>query len=225
MIELDLALKEELSLEFENEPIICNLDKIRRGELLFTDEAFDKILPKYYQFCSAIHWTSFEVAKVITEWLKPYKEKEFLDVGCGLGKLCFYLGVHTSLNINGIEQRGHLVDIAKKIIDTNNIFNINIFHGNVLDLSWDDYDIYYFYNPFHEHVFDVDLLQIDTKIKFSKEKFYTYTFFVYETLERLPIGKILITYHGFGKAPPPTWKLVKSKLIRGGFLEWWEKIQ
>lgn len=225
MIELDLTLKEQLSMDFESDPIICNLDKIRSGESIFTDEDFDKVLPKYYQFCSAIHWTSFKVANVIAEWLQACPNKKFIDIGCGIGKVCFFLGLRTTLSINGIEQRKHLVDIANKIITTNKILSINVFHGNVLDLNWDDYDVYYFYNPFHENVFDVDLLQIDTRIKFSKEKFYTYTFFVFETLDKLPVGKTIITYHGFGKAPPPTWKLIKSKLIGGGFLEWWEKIQ
>ncbi len=224
MIKFDLSLREELSEDFEKNPLICNIDKIRTGDLVLTDEAFDKVLPKFYQHCSAVHWTSYEVAKVIVEWVKPYHEKNFIDIGCGLGKLCFYLGIYTKLKVSGIEQRKQLVDIAKKIANSNNL-NINIIHGNILNLEWTNNDIFYFFNPFYEQVFGIDLLQIDKTINFSQENFHRYTLFVYEKLCALPAGKIIITYHGFGKAPPPTWKLIKSKFIRGGFLELWEKVQ
>lgn len=222
---IDPKFKQSLSTDFEKEPIIDNLEDIQSGKISFKDKDFDDILPKYYRFCSAIQWTSFDVADLIADWLKDSKGKQFIDVGCGLGKLCLHLRLKTSLNINGIEQREKLVEIAEKILIANKIVDVNIFKNNVLDLKWNDYDIFYFFNPFYENIIESDILQIDSSIKFSEEKFNLYTFYVYHSLEKLPLGKVLITYHGFGKNPPPSWKLKKSHFVKGGFLEWWEKIK
>lgn len=218
-----LSLKKILSKEFNKNPVIKNFDKILSKQLEFKDEHFDKILPPYYLFCSTIHWTSFEVAIIIAEWLQNYEKRKFIDIGCGPGKLCLYLRIYTTLNIHGIEQRKNLVNIANEIINTNNVSNIKILHMNMLDLRWDEYDIFYLFNPFYEHSHKVEFYHIDNNIKHCKEKYDLYLSVVYENLERLQKGKIIITYHGFGKIPPLSWKLINRKYVRSGFLEMWEK--
>ncbi len=220
---LDASIKEKLSKKFEKDPVIKKIDKILSRELEFKDKDFDEILPPYYMFFSAVQWTSFEVANIISNWLQEYEGKKFIDIGCGVGKICIYLRLHTLLKINGIEKRKCLVNIANKILKVNNVLNVKILHMNVLDLRWRNYDIFYLFNPFYEQVSEVDILQIDQEIIYSKKKFKKYVSFVYESLDKLPSGKILITYHGFGKAPPPDWKLLKKQLIGSGLLEMWEK--
>ncbi|MGZ3769952.1 MAG: methyltransferase domain-containing protein [Bdellovibrio sp.] len=223
--EFELAAKGALSAEFEKSPIISPvLKELIKSNSKDANEEFDKLLPPLYRYHSQIQWSSVAVGKTIASWLQGLSGKKFIDIGCGVGKLCIVLRILTDLKIFGIEQRPHLVQIANEMITANGLKDITIIEKNLLDLNWNDYDIFYLFNPFQEHVSLSPTAVIDNTVNFHRDHFIKYTKKVYAELENLSRDKIFITYHGYGGKLPPSWKLTFSQYIDGGFLSLWTKV-
>ncbi len=210
--------------KFEADPILTRklIRKILENENV-VDQEFDQIFPTYYQFQSTIHWSPICVARQISEWIEPLNRKSFVDIGCGVGKLCLLLRILTQYEIFGIEQRSHLVGIANKIIEVNGLKKISISEMNMLSLDWDLYDIYYLYNPFQEHIADEDICIIEKDLDFDKKNYAHYTSEVFRQLTWAKSGKVLITFHGYGGSVPKGWRMVASRHIENGDLTMWIK--
>ena len=163
------------------------------------------------------------MARQIADWIGLFEHKKLIDIGCGVGKLCFLLSILTKHQIYGIEQRTNLVEIANRIIDLNELSGVSIIEMNMLDLDWESFDIYYLYNPFQEHVEDDNLYIFDKDIELSSKLYAKYTSAVYRQLVWAKSGKILITFHGYGGRIPNGWTMTSTKLIKGGDLEMWIK--
>ncbi|MNK96833.1 Methyltransferase domain protein [compost metagenome] len=210
--------------QFETEPLLsAELTEQLRMGLDIQDYEFDQIFPPYYKFQSTIHWSPVIAARQIADWIVPLGLNSFIDVGCGVGKLCFLLRILTGYKITGIEQRPKLVAIANKIIDVNNFKDISVVQMNMLDLNWDKYDIYYLYNPFQEHVTDEGLCIIENDLEFDRKNYVYYTSEVFRQLSWAKKGKVLITFHGYGGSVPPSWRMVASRHIESGDLTMWIK--
>jgi SAM-dependent methyltransferase len=210
--------------KFSTKPLLAPqlIEQIQSG-LAIEDAEFDQIFPLYYQFQSLIHWSSIDVARQISNWIRPLNLKSFIDIGCGVGKLCILLRILTDYEIFGIEQRPKLVEIANKITKVNGFKNLSIAQLNMLDLEWDSYDIYYLYNPFQEHVSAGDLCIIENDIEFDAKNYSHYTSEVFRQLTWAKPGKVLITFHGYGGRVPGGWKMVESRHIESGDLTMWIK--
>ncbi|GEM_PF-279678 len=216
--------KDLLSEEFDSPPLISpNMISKIINDKDFTDLEFDSILPPLHRFLSPVQWTSLTVARKIAEWLADYKNKKFIDIGSGIGKLGLLLRILTDLEVYGIEQRSRLVQVAQKIVQVNSFDRIHFSTQNLLELNWADYDIYYLYNPFQEHVCHSDIFLIDDSIPLQKSLFSAYLNKVYEELRAAPPGKVLITFHGYGGSVPRAWTLKHSDFIENGFLSMWVK--
>jgi len=187
------------------------------------DSKFDQIFPPYYQLQSTIHWSPIAVARQIADWIVPLHLKSFIDVGCGVGKLCFLLRILTKYKITGIEQRPNLVRIANKIVEVNRFNDISIVQMNALNLDWDKHDIYYLYNPFQEQLASEGPCIIENDIEFDQKNYVLYTSEVFRQLSWAKIGKVLITFHGYGASVPPSWRMVASRHIGNGDLKIWIK--
>ena len=187
------------------------------------DTEFDRVFPAYYQLQSSIHWSSILVAYQIAEWIELFNKNKLVDIGCGVGKLCLLLGILTKYEIFGIEQRLKLVLVAKQIIEKNKFENISITQMNMLDLDWEDFDIYYLYNPFQEHLINSGISILERDLDFDRKFYAQYTSEVYKQLCTAKPGKVLITFHGYGGSVPPGWKMIASKHIDDGELTMWIK--
>lgn len=210
--------------KFKVDPILsnCLIDRIRLKQRV-DDTEFDQIFAGPYQVQSSIHWSTIAVAYQIAEWIGPLNKKSFIDIGCGVGKLCVLLGILTQYEIYGIEQRLKLVLAANKVIEKNNFKNISVLQMNMLELDWQSYDIYYLYNPFHEHLMNGGFSVLEHDLDFD-QKFYTqYTTEVLKQLNKAKPNKVLITFHGYGGPVPTDWKLVSSKHVDNGELTMWIK--
>lgn len=210
--------------KFHSEPIILKetIDKIRSRAFL-REEEFDSVFPDFYKAQSSVHWSPIKVAQRISDWINPLTKSSFVDIGCGVGKLCLLLRILTDYKIYGIEQRPQMVDIANRIIESNQFDNISISEKNMLQLNWNLYDIYFLYNPFQEHIANFRKGIIDHDLNFDA-KFYTqYTCAVHRELMFADTGKILITYHGYGGSIPSSWKMMESAIIKNGLLAMWQK--
>lgn len=198
------------------------IESLRRFDDI-DDVDFDRIFPALYQYHSAVHWSPVAVAMKITEWVKDLKQKKFLDIGCGVGKLCILISILTEHEVYGIEQRAPLVQIAQDIIATNNLSRISIQQKNMLNLDWSAYDIYYLYNPFQEHVAHSESFIIDQDLDFDKKFYIKYTSEVFRQLSWAAPGKVFITYHGYGGEIPSDWHLFATERINNGDLKMWVK--
>lgn len=216
--------KDLLSEEFDSLPLISpNMISKIINNPDFTDLEFDSILPPLYRFLSPVQWTSLAVARKMAEWLVDYNDAKFIDIGSGTGKLGLLLRLLTNLEIYGIEQRTRLVQVSQEIVRANGFDRIHFKTQNLLDLNWADFDIYYLYNPFQEHVCRSDIFLIDESITLQKSLFSAYINKVYEELRAAPPGKVLITFHGYGGSVPKAWTLKHSEFIENGFLSMWVK--
>jgi hypothetical protein len=183
------------------------------------DHVFEELYPEHIQELSPMHWTSVDIAKKAGEFLAMPNAK-VLDIGSGVGKFCLVAGFfHPETTFYGIEQRSELFTFAEIAREEIDLPNVNFIHGNLTELDFDDYDHFYFYNPFYENI-EPDS-RIDYAVKISFELYDRYSRFVYEMLDKKPPETRLVTFHGADSQVPPGYQLVSNSYSR--FLKMWIK--
>ena len=92
------------------------------------------------------------------------RESDFLDIGCEKG-MCLKCAAEVGYKkVAGIELDRHLLDIAHQNLEKLNI-KADCYYASAENfLNYADYDVFYFYNPFGEKVFQ----QVIEKILISK---------------------------------------------------------
>ena len=229
-------------LSNDRELLISDEERSRAlADAAFADQLFDSLLPVRYRCVSNTQWTSAKVVEKIGILLESITPTDgtaddsaapssapltFIDIGSGVGKLCILLALRmmqTKMKFFGIEQRKNLVKISEKIRAANKLDNVHFAHRNMMELSWEKFDIYYLYNPFQEHVTQAGGSQIDHEIDFDRSFYTHYITEVYRQLSWADKGKRLITFHGYGEMVPDSWTLRASQIIEKGSLCLWEK--
>lgn len=176
---------------------------------LFTNNAaFDWLYPERVQQLSKRHWTPISIARQAARFLADVPGKRVLDIGSGVGKFCL-VGAHycPEAVFYGVEQRPelyHYAQAAKLAVQTNNVQFIN---ANFTELSFDDFDSFYFYNAFFENLDDDD--RIDHQIEYSVSLYTYYTRYLYKMLDSRPAGTRLVTFHSFEEEVPPSYQVVQ----------------
>lgn len=193
----------------------------RRATWFSSDEQFHHLYPLTIRQLAHRHWTSLAVAELVAKFLSPSPAAKVLDIGSGVGKFCltgaYYNG---SAQFYGIEQRKDLVghaNTAKKILG---LANVHFMHGNFTQLDFSQYDHFYFYNAFYEHLTDTD--KIDEHITFSTSLYNYYNRYLYKKLDAMPAGTRLATFHTLEDRVPPGYCLAESHI--GTLLKFWIKI-
>ena len=166
------------------------------------DVAFDLELPRRLQGVSAIHFTPTRVAQQAAAMLAPRAGMRVLDVGAGPGKFCIVAArAVPQATFVGIEVRANLVHIARKLAARFAVTNVEFFEGDAMDLAWDRFDAFYFYNPFGEHVHETAHV-IDRTLDRSAVTYARSVQIVRDGLAATRAGTRVVTYHGFGAEPP-----------------------
>jgi SAM-dependent methyltransferase len=177
---------------------------------LLHDETFDAQLPHYVRERSRQYWTPVSVAARAAAAFALMGAKNILDVGCGPGKFCVVAGcLRPELRVHGIEQRPRLVRVGRRLARHFNAPNVHFWAGDATHLSWDQYDGFYFFNPFAESVFG-DAERFDDSVSFSTMRFGVELLRAESKLARARVGTVVITYHGLGGAIPSTYELVSD---------------
>lgn len=166
---------------------------MNKKNILKTDKDFDKLFPIKVQSISHIHWTPVEVAKKAATFLGQSDKDIVLDIGSGAGKFCIVGALSTPAKFVGVEHRTSMTDICQEIIDKLEITNIEILNKNIIDIDFENYTSFYFFNPFEENINDY-CPQIDLSVGLSRKKYLDYTLYVYEELKKLPSKTRLATY-------------------------------
>jgi SAM-dependent methyltransferase len=102
------------------------------------------------------------------------KEKVFVDIGSGKGRVLLIAAEYGFKKIKGVELSPNLCEIAKKNVSVFmhkkkynsdvEVINKNALHYNFMD----DEDILFLYNPFGEHVLEQLLVNIKNSIERNK---------------------------------------------------------
>jgi len=183
------------------------------------DAAFDTLYPPHIRDLSQLHWTSLDIALEASNFLASPGAR-VLDIGSGVGKFCIAAAVyHPDTQFFGIEQRKELFTFAKSAQEAIGVENVHFSYGNLMDLNYENYDHYYFYNSFYENIEPGS--RIDYSVNASFELYNQYTWYVHEMLSNRPAGTKLVTYHTQDKQIPSSYKLIENSYSR--FLKMWVK--
>lgn len=166
------------------------------------DPYFDRLYPVPVRDISARFWTPVRVARHAAAWLTAGGAKRVLDIGAGVGKFCIIGAMTTEAEFVGIERRPRLVAIANRAIQALEITTASVTVGDFDSLLWEEYDAFYFYNPFEENKNHVASYRIDNAVELSAQRFEEDTTKARQLLGRAPVGTRVATYHGFGGDMP-----------------------
>jgi SAM-dependent methyltransferase len=181
---------------------------LRRG--LLDDAGFDALFPDRVRSFSGVYWTPLRVATIAAECFQEHHATRVLDVGSGPGKFCLVAAAaEPNLVLTGVEQRPHLVDVARKTARRLRLDNASFLVGDATTVDWSLFDGFYFFNPFAENTFDGER-QFDRTVTLSAERRAADTELAEQALVAARPGTTLVTYHGFGGRIPTSYRLARS---------------
>jgi SAM-dependent methyltransferase len=187
---------------------------------IITDEEFDALYPQTIQQLAARHWTPVQVAKLASQFLVHKPNTRVLDIGSGAGKFCIIGAAYTKGHFTGVEQRRELVEISNHVATSLYIPNVTFVNDNITSITFNDFDAFYFYNPFHENIDMVN--KIDNATKMSRELYDSYSMFVNAQLASMPLGTRVVTY--FAPLDIIPGNFVLQRTLLEGALRFWERI-
>lgn len=181
------------------------------------DTAFNALYPPHISGLAEQHWTPMHIVRQVAAFLGDDGAR-VLDIGSGAGKFClaaahFAPGAH----FTGVELRKNLVKAATNVQRQLQLKNAAFLHGNFMDLRLDDYDHFYFYNSFFEHINENG--RIDNDISFSDALFEYYADNLSKMLSQMRAGTKVATYHSFHGEIPVGYERVAYQ--GGGELSFW----
>lgn len=187
------------------------------------DDVFDLQLPYWMRTKSAQHFTPVSVARHAARLLAPNAGTRVLDVGAGPGKFCIVAAKELpSCTFVGVEIRPQLVKLARRVAAQVGVPNATFILGNALDLSWAEYDAFYFYNPFAEPLHDATS-HLDRSRDLEPSRFEDDVASTRHRLAAARIGTRIVTYHSFGGPLPEGYDLIETHPIGTHCLDLWIK--
>jgi Methyltransferase domain len=196
-------------------------EQIRSNEEI-NDIEFDLMYPIKLKDAIEMHFTPIEVAKTAARYLAHKKGVKVLDIGSGAGKFCMIGSACTEGSFTGVELRESLFATALRISKRYNLLNIEFVHANITDIPFKDFDAFYFFNAFYENVSRLGVGKINNELDLSRELYDTYSFYVKQQLDEMPVGTKLVTYFSFSKEVPDSYHLQFTDF--DGKLKMWEKV-
>jgi len=196
-------------------------DRLSSGIELADDE-FDRLFPAELREASERHWTPVAVARRAARLLVTSERTRVLDIGAGIGKFCMVGALATRGTFVGVEQRGSLVEIARRAARRLGAERARFIHGGLEAIDWDAFDAFYLYNPFYEHLIDFVVPPGEQVARSA----ITHAQHVTTTSVRLALarcGTRVVTYHGFGAPMPIGYRRLHLEAHGGDLLELWIK--
>ncbi|PVD53884.1 methyltransferase [Terrimonas sp.] len=190
-------------------------------DIWFTsDTRFNGLYPEYIQTLARRHWTPLNIAKMAAGFLAADDNVSVLDIGSGVGKFCLGAAYFKpNAMFYGVEQRKNLIQYAESAANILGLDNVDFIHGNFTQLSFKDFDHFYFYNSFYENLVDTD--KIDDSIDYSGELYHYYSRYLCRQLSDTVSGTRLCTYHSMEDEIPSDFCEVGGAL--NGLLKFWIK--
>jgi SAM-dependent methyltransferase len=186
-----------------------------------TDAKLLQLYPQPIRALSRMHWSPLYIAQKAVSFLVLNDQVKILDIGSGVGKFClagaFY---EPSVSFFGVEQRKDLIEHAECARKKLGFQNVHFMHRNFTQLDLCEYDHFYFYNAFFENLDGAG--KIDNEIVYSNELYNYYSIYLYNQLERMPVGTRVATYCSWGDEMPPCYRVAEAHF--DNLLKFWIKI-
>ncbi|MFT3701257.1 MAG: methyltransferase domain-containing protein [Agriterribacter sp.] len=199
-----------------------SIRKSSKGSKWFSsDSSFNELYPLEMKMLARRHWTPMDVSRAAAGFLVTGENVSILDIGSGVGKFCLNAAYFKpEAHYYGVEQRKNLVECAEGVRSTLGFTNVTFIHGNFTQLSFIDFDHFYFYNAFFENMVDTE--RIDDSIDYSAELYHYYTRYLCRQLEQCRTGTRLATFHSMEEEIPHDFYNTGSAV--GDLLKFWVKI-
>jgi len=186
-----------------------------------TDAKLLQLYPAPIRSLSRMHWSPLYIAQKVVSFLALNDEVKVLDIGSGVGTFCLAGAFYKpSVSFFGVEQRKDLVAHAEFARQTLGFKNVHFMHRNFTQLNLNEYDHFYFYNSFFENLDGAE--KIDNEIVYSNELYNYYSIYLYNQLERMPLGTRVAAYCSWGDEIPPCYQLAESHY--NNLLKFWIKM-
>ncbi len=195
--------------------------QLQQGDLPL-DSAFDACMPMDVRRHTSTHFTPVEVAVEAAKFLcgGQHTKPKILDVGSGMGKFCLVGGaMFEQAHFTGVEQRKSLCGVADQLLDNSGLNNVGFLCGNIMNVRFADFQGFYLYNPFYEHLQPFSAM--DESIDLDADYYEIYCGFVRKQLQALPKGSRVVTYFGGGEEIPLNYDLVNQAFNND--LKCWQK--
>lgn len=99
------------------------------------------------------------------------KNDNFIDIGCGKGGVLRYAVKYDFGRVAGLEIEDNFYEIAVNNFRKLKMENIELFHDNAITFShYDEFNVYFFFNPFDKDIYQLVLDNIFESIKKSKKE-------------------------------------------------------
>ncbi len=191
----------------------------------FDDAEFDTVYPAEIQALSPRFWTPVGVARRAAELFRTAGARSVLDVGAGVGKFVLVAAAaEPELDFVGIEQREHLVHIARMAGSHLRIDNAFFLAGDVTMAPWVAFDGLYFFNPLSENLF-AKADHMDDGVELSRSRFFRDVLRVEDALRVARPGTVIVTYHGTSTRIPTSYELSHAERAGSDWLRQWTKRQ
>ena len=187
----------------------------------FLDEAHvSHLYPLHIQLLDKSHWSPLIIIKKACQFLAEKSGVRILDIGSGSGKFCLagaYCKPHAFFS--GVEQRRYLVDVAHAAQEKLGKMHVKFKHANFTEVDFNDYDHFYFYDPFFENL--PESTKIDDTVEHSCKLFEYYNRLLSKKLREKPIGTKIVTYRSMGFEILPGYVMVDMQMNKQ--LKFWVK--
>lgn len=194
---------------------------IRLENYFSTDDRIHQLYPTAIRSLARMHWTPLYIVQKVTSWLAPNDKVKILDIGSGVGKFCLAGAFYKpSVSFYGVEQRKNLIEISESIREKLGLQNVHFIHRNFTQIDLCEYDHFYFYNAFFENLDGAE--KIDNDIAYSNELYNYYSIYLYNQLEKMPIGTRVATYCSWGDEIPPCYQVAETHF--DNLLKFWIKM-
>ncbi len=188
-----------------------------------TDGQIDALLPPIARLVSAMSWTPVRVARRAAQIFDDLEVTRVLDIGSGPGKFCVVAGARAPrISFVGIEQRPHLVAVARALAEAVGVTNVAFAHGDATALPPDGFDGFYVFNSFAENAFS-PTNQLDQTVDLSRVRMVDDLMRVERWLGTRAVGTVLLTYHGLGGPIPSSYECVHVEAAGTAWLRAWQK--
>jgi tRNA A58 N-methylase Trm61 len=154
------------------------------------------------------HFTPIEIAIRAAKFLVQKSGTKVLDIGSGAGKFCMIGSVCTNGHFTGVEQRDNLHLLAEQIFKKYQLKNINFINSNINQIEFNNYEAFYFFNPFYENIIQFE--KIDDAIDVKNDLYDEYSNYVKNQLDLMPLGTRLVTFFSAYDEVPISYQLISK---------------
>lgn len=186
-----------------------------------SDAQLHKLYPEPVRALARMHWTPLYVVQKVVPYLAFNNKVKILDIGSGAGKFCLAGAFYKpSVSFFGVEQRKNLVALSESVQKKLAFQNVHFIHRNFTQINLCEYDHFYFYNAFFENLDGTE--KIDNEIDYSSELYNYYSIYLYNQLDKMPIGTRVATYCSWGDEIPPCYQVAETHF--DNLLKFWIKM-